>query len=65
MTSSLDDLASDIWSKVGLALQLRWLTVTKQILQVQSPSRQGPHVEFTVAHLKLDLRSFVDIQLVG
>lgn len=41
MTSSLDDLASDIWSKVGLAMQLGWLTITKQILQVQPPLRQG------------------------
>ena len=65
MTSSLDHLASDIWSKVGLSMQLGWLTLTKQILQIQSPPRQGPNDEFTVSQLKLDLCSFGDIQLVG
>ena len=65
MTPSPHHLASDIWSKVGFSVQLGWLTIGKQILQVQTPPHQGSNDEFTVSHLKLDLRSFGDIQLVG
>ena len=41
MTSSPQHFASDIWSKVGLSMQLGSLTVKKQIPEIQPPISVG------------------------